>query len=158
MATDLKASLIKPFQAVCEHKKRVNMTQDRVSGAAANDWGLATARVIASKIGAVMKGRTSNEATLDSKTVVIKCAASATDSVGVTFKMLDRLDSIIGAFQLDDGSFELWSLSPEKFRQKMRDTRSRGSSAGKVGIVRKDSFEKSGRLLARIRLDAAEIE
>jgi len=40
------------------------------------------------------------------KNVVIKCAASATDSVGVTFKMLERLDSIIGAFQLDDGSFE----------------------------------------------------
>jgi len=74
--------------------------------------------------------------------VVIKCAASATDSVGVTFKMLERLDSIIGAFQLDDGSFELWSLSPEKFRQEMRDTRSRGSAAGKVGIVRRDFFER----------------
>jgi hypothetical protein len=68
--------------------------------------------------------------------------------------MLDRLDSIIGAFQLDDGSFELLSLSPAKFRQEMRDTRSKGSAAGKVGIVRKDFFEKSGRLLARIRLDA----
>ena len=29
--------------------------------------------------------------------------------------MLDRLNSIIGAFQLDDSSFELWSLSSEKF-------------------------------------------
>jgi hypothetical protein len=132
------------------------MTQDRVTGAAANDWGFATARAIASKIGAVMKGRTSNEATLDGKQVVIKCAASTTDSVGVTFKMLDRLDSIIGAFQLDDGSFELWSLSPEKFRQEMRDTRSRGSSAGKVGLVRRNFFERSGTLLARVRLDAAD--
>ncbi len=130
------------------------MTQDRVTGAAVNEWGRVTARAIASRIGAVMKGRTSNEALLDGKKVVIKCAASATDSVGVIFKMLDRLDSIIGAFQLDDGSFELWSLSPEKFRQEMRDTRSRGSAAGKVGIVRKDSFEKSGSLLARVRLDA----
>jgi hypothetical protein len=69
--------------------------------------------------------------------------------------MLDRLDSIIGAFQLDDESYELWSLSPEEFRQEMRDTRSRGSAAGKVGIVRKDLFEKSGRLLARVSLDAA---
>lgn len=131
------------------------MTQDRISGAAANEWGRVTARAIASKIGAVMKGRISNEATLDGKKVVIKCAASATDSVGVTFKMLDRLDSIIGAFQLDDESFELWSLSPETFRQEMRDTRSRGSAAGKVGIVRRDSFEKGGMLLARVRLDAA---
>jgi len=67
--------------------------------------------------------------------------------------MLDRLDSIIGAFQLDDASFELWSLSAEKFRKGMRDTRSRGSAAGKVGIVRKGAFEKGGSLLARIRLD-----
>ena len=129
------------------------MTQDRASGAAANKWGRETARKIASKIDAVMKGRTSNEARLDGKTIVIKCAASRTDSVGVTFKMLDRLDSIIGAFQLDDGSFEVWSLSPEKFRQGMRDTRSKGSAAGKVGIVRKVSFEKGGITLGRIRLD-----
>lgn len=129
------------------------MTQDQASGAAANEWGRVTARAIASKIGAVMTGRTSNEALLDGKKIVIKCAATATDSVGVTFKMLDRLDSIIGAFQLDDGSFELWSLSPEKFRQEMRDTRSRGSAAGKVGLVRRDIFEKSGSLLVRTRLD-----
>src|SRR5215217_6163896 len=100
-----------------------------------------------------MKGQTSNEALLEGKKVVIKCAASATDSVGVTFKMLDRLNFIIGAFQLDNGSFELWSLSPEKFRNGMRNTRSRGSAAAKVGMVRRKSFEKGGRLLARIRLD-----
>jgi len=76
---------------------------------------------------------------------------------GRDIHLLDRLDSVIGAFQLDDGSFEIWSLSPEKFRQEMRDTRSKGSAAGKVGIVRRDVFEKSGRLLARIRLDAAEV-
>lgn len=107
------------------------MTQDRASGAAANKWGRETARKIASEIGAKMEGRTSNEARLEGKRTVIKCAASATDSVGVTFKMLDRLDSIIAAFQLDDGSFELWSLSPEKFREGMRDTRSKGAAAGK---------------------------
>ena len=129
------------------------MAQDQISGAAANEWGRVTARAIASKIGAIMKGQTSNEALLEGKIVVIKCAASATDSVGVTFKMLDRLDSIIGAFQLDDASFELWSLSPEEFRNGMRDTRSRGAAAGKVGIVRRQSFEQNGRLLGRIRLD-----
>jgi hypothetical protein len=146
-----------PFLDECSltRKRSVAMTQDRVTGAAANKWGQTTARGIASKIGAIMNGRTSNEATLDGKTVVIKCAAKATDSVGVTFMMLDRLDSIIGAFQLYDGSFELWSLSTEIFRQEMRDTRSKGSSAGKVGLVRRDFFEKSGRLLGRVTLDAA---
>ena len=129
------------------------MTQDRTSGAAANKWGRDIAPKIALKIGAVMKGRTSNEALLYGKTVVIKCAAKATSSVGVSFKMLNHLDSILGAFQLDDGSFELWSLPPDKFRQEMSDTRSHGPSAGKVGIVRKVSFEKGGILLGRIRLD-----
>jgi hypothetical protein len=129
------------------------MTQDRASGAAANEWGRVTARMIASKIGAVMKGRTSNEADLDGKRVVIECAATKTDSVGVTFNMLNHLDSVIGAFQLDDGSFELWSLSEAKFREGMRDTRSKGSAAGKVGIVRKQSFEDGGKILTRIRLD-----
>lgn len=131
------------------------MTQDRASGAAANEWGRATARVIAHQIGAVMKSRTSNEALLDGKKVVIKCAARATDSVGVTFRMLNRLDSVIGAFQLDDGSFELWSLPAENFRQEMRDTRSKGAAAGKVGLVRRDVFEKNGKRLGKIRLDAA---
>jgi hypothetical protein len=129
------------------------MAQDRASGAAANEWGRVTAGAIASKIGAVMKGRASNEAMFNGKKVVIKCAAIATDSVGVTFKMLDRLDSIIGAFQLDDKSFELWSLAPENFQKEMRDTRSKGAAAGKVGIVRREVFEKSGVLLDRIRLD-----
>lgn len=129
------------------------MTQDRASGAAANKWGRATARAIAAEIGAIMKGLSSNEAVFDGRTVVIKCAATSTDSVGVTFKMLDQLDSIIGAFQRDDGSFELWSLSPEKFREAMRHTSSRGAAAGKVGIVRRSAFERSGMRLARIRVD-----
>ena len=41
-----------------------------------------------------------SHAVLEGNAVVIKGAARATDSVGMTFKMLDRLGSIIGAFQL----------------------------------------------------------
>jgi len=134
------------------------MTQDRVSGAAANDWGLATARVIASKIGAVMKGRTSNEATLDSKTVVIKCAASATDSVGVHSRCLIVLIQSSAHFSSMMDPLKSGRCHRRNISQEMRDTRSRGSSAGKVGIVRKDFFEKSGRLLDRIKLDAAELK
>lgn len=130
-----------------------DMNQDRTTGAKANEWGRATARKIASKIGAVMKGRASNEAILDGKTVVIKCAAAKTDSVGVTLNMLGHLDSVIGAFQLEDGSFELWTLSAAKFREAMRDTRSKGAAAGKVVLVRKRSFELGGKLFKRIRLD-----
>ena len=130
-----------------------DMNQDRTTGAAANEWGRATARKIASKIGAVMKSRASNEAILDDKTVVIKCAAAKTDSVGVTLNMLGHLDSVIGAFQLDDGSFELWTLSAAKFREAMRNTRSKGAAAGKVVLVRKRSFELGGTLFKRLRLN-----
>jgi hypothetical protein len=42
----------------------------------------------------------------DGNNIVIRCAARATDSVGVTFKMLETLGALLGAFQLEDGSFE----------------------------------------------------
>jgi hypothetical protein len=131
------------------------MTQVRSSGATANAWGRETARRIAAKIGATMTNRASNEATLDGKRVVIKCAALKTDSVGVTYKMLDTLDSVVGAFQVDDGSFELWTLSPAAFRNGMRATRSRGAAAGKVGLVRRDAFHKHGTLIGRVHLGRA---
>jgi hypothetical protein len=128
------------------------MKQDQLSGAAADEWGRKTARAIASELGAEMKSATSNEATFNGKNIVIKCAAPATDSVGVTFKMLDRLDSIVAAFQRADGSFDLWRLPADKFRREMRDTRSTGASAGKLGLVRKDVFEKHGELITRVNL------
>jgi hypothetical protein len=131
------------------------MTQDRISGAAASAWGRDVARQIASRIGAAMKNSTSNEATLDGKRVVIKCAAPNTDSVGVSYKMLENLDAIVGAFQLNDGSFELWLLSPAHFRDAIRPTRSRGAAAGKIGLVRRGTFTEHGKLFGKIRLDLA---
>ena len=128
------------------------MPQDRNSGAAANRWGRETARQIASRIGATMQSRASNEALLDGQKVVIKCAAPATDSVGVTYKMLEKLDAVIGAFQLDDGSFDLWSVSPKQFESAMRETRSRGPSAGKVAIVRRNVFIDYGTPLGKVRI------
>lgn len=102
-----------------------------------------------------MTNRASNEATLEQTRVVIKCAAPKTSSVGVTYKMLAKLDWVVAAFQLDDGSFELWKLSPTDFRNSMRATRSRGAAAGKVGVVSRDAFQEHGKLMTRINLDAA---
>jgi hypothetical protein len=129
------------------------MPQNQASGAAANKWGRETARQIAPRIGAVMLGSGSNEATFGGKRVVIKCAARKTNSVGVTFKMLEALDAVIGAFQLDDGSFEVWSLPSDVFRAEMRNTRSRGRAAGKVGLVRRAVFSNRGTLVGRVRAD-----
>lgn len=128
------------------------MSQDRASGAAADEWGRQTARELAQQLGATKRTLRSNECLLDGKRIVIKSAAPGTDSVGVTFKMLDRLDEVLGAFQRDDGAFDIWSLSPSVFREHMRDTRSRGASAGKVGLVKKDVFQSKGRALGRVCL------
>lgn len=114
------------------------MSQNRASGAAADEWGRQTARALAQQLGATKLSLRSNECLLEGKRLVIKCAAPDTDSVGVTFKMLDRLDEVVGAFQRDDGAFDLWSLAPSVFKKDMRDTRSRGASAGKVGLVMGD--------------------
>jgi|SRR6185503_5136562 len=128
------------------------MSQDQSTGATANAWGRTTARAIAGQIGATMTSVTSNEALLNGKHVVIKCAARATDSVGVTFKMLERLDYIVAAFQVHDDIFELWSLLPETFRKEMRDTRSKGAAGGKVGLVRRDVFENHGSRIGRVQV------
>jgi len=66
--------------------------------------------------------------------------------------MLEKLDAVVGAFQRDDGAFDLWSLPVPLFERHMRDTRSRGASAGKVGLVRRDVFEAEGKALGRVRL------
>jgi hypothetical protein len=127
------------------------MAQDRQTGAAAAKWGFDCGRRLAAVLGATRPTGNSNACRLGDKRVVIKCAAVATDSVGVTFKMLEQLEEIIGAFQLVDDSFDVWALTPAQYRQAMRDTASRGPSGGKVGLVRKAFFEQHGRHVGRVR-------
>lgn len=128
------------------------MGQDRASGAAADKWGRETASALAQKLGATQLSGSSNECRLDNDRVVIKCAAAGNDSVGVTFKMLDRLEAVVAAFQREDGAFDVWCLTPFAFKAHMRDTRSLGASAGKVGLVRRDVFESKGKSIGRVRL------
>jgi len=129
------------------------MPQDRDTGAAANEYGRATARKIATKIGATEIERSSNECRVDGEKIVIKCARVDTPSIGVTYKMLDHLDGILGAFELEDGSYDLFLLGPEAFRENMSATHSRGASAGRVGMVTKNVFLELGRSRGNVRLD-----
>jgi len=67
--------------------------------------------------------------------------------------MLDRLEGILGAFELDDGSYDLYLLGPGTFRDNMSATQSKGPSAGKVGMVTKDVFVQLGHSRGNVRLD-----
>jgi hypothetical protein len=127
------------------------MPQDRESGATGNTFGRETAPCIAQAIGATMMGTASNEAILAGQAVVIKCARPQTLSVGVSLLMLKRLAFAIGAFQRDDGEFEVFSLPADAYRARMRETRSKGASAGRVGIVAKRVFTTEGRLICCVK-------
>jgi|GEM_PF-2949240 Predicted restriction endonuclease len=125
--------------------------QNRKSGAAADKWGRETARYIASQIGAKMKKPGSNEATFRGKKVVIKCAAPATDRVGVTSKMLSTLDFVIAAFSADDGSFELWML-PARVIPSHAPLRSRRKTSAAQRMIRKTLFLNQGQPLGSLKI------
>ena len=134
------------------------MPQDRESGAAGNEFGRTTAPRIAKAIGARDVGSTGNEFQLDAKLVAIKCARPKTSSVGVTYKMLDRVESILGAFMGDDGVFDVYEISSDDFKAHMRPSRSQGASAGKVALVARNTFFKRGKRVARVRLPDTPVE
>ncbi|MCL2920226.1 hypothetical protein [Shewanella litorisediminis] len=128
------------------------MVQNQSSGAAANDWGRQTARIIAVQLGTTITSQNSNECTYRDRWVVIKCAKHETDSVGVTYKMLERLDYVIGAFQQDDGHFKLYQLPVSTYESHMRATASQGAARGKVGIVRQNVFVEQGVSLGSVTI------
>src|SRR5690242_4414571 len=103
------------------------MPQDRDSGAQAAEWGKATARQIAVRLGATNLRDRSNECTLNGRPVTIKCAAPKTIYVGVTYLTLKRIEAVVGAFQADDGSFDLWEMAAADFTRMMRDAAGSGT-------------------------------
>lgn len=120
------------------------MPQDRETGAAGDAFGRLTAPKIADMIGAKMTRPGSNEANFQAKRIVIKCAGSRTSSVGVSLQMLSTLDAVLAAFQRDDGRFDLLCLDAKSYARHMTPTKSKGPSAGKVGIVEKKIFLTEG--------------
>ncbi len=130
------------------------MPQDRESGAQAVEYGLQTARKIAQKLdGRKIGNSRSNEYEVSGKKIVIKCARFNTNSVGVSYQMLDRVAAILGSFEVENGNYDIYELKPDIYRANMRPTRSTGSSAGRVGIVRKSIFLDQGKFLRCISLE-----
>ena len=91
--------------------------QSTASGRRAQQWGLRTARKIASVLGAeeVADRPIANEFWLDGKRVAIKCARPATTQCGLTNTMRDRVDYIVCASQTVDGTFNLYRVTPEQW-------------------------------------------
>jgi hypothetical protein len=129
------------------------MPQDRRTGAEGNRFGRANGKKLASELGATLVRHGSNEALWKGRRVVFKSAAERTKKIGVTYKMLERLDDVVAAMQQDDGRFALYILPAKRFKAAMVPTASRGSSSGRVGMVWRSVFERSGQPYGHVRLD-----
>ena len=127
------------------------MPQNRESGARANEYGRETAKEIAKKIGAKSISKISNEFELQGRKITIRCAKHSNDSLGVTYKMLERIDAIFAALEQENGKYELYEISPSMFKKNMRETKSKGAAAGKVGLVRKNVFINEGKFVCSLK-------
>ena len=125
------------------------MPQDRESGAAAANFGHIAAAAIAAKIGARKLSARSNEFELNGKRVTIRTARKKTSDFGVLYAMLDRVESVIAAYESAPDEFELRSISPETFREAMRDS---PTNKGRVGLVRKTVFVEKGAFVAKVNI------
>ncbi len=128
------------------------MAQNQKTGAEANKYGRETAVKIMNALGSKPINKNTNECILDGKRVAIKCSRKYTRCIGVSYKMLERLNHVIGAFETDENSYDLYQLSPEIFSENMRETRSKGSASGKVGLVIQKVFEKEGKFLQTVKI------
>jgi len=128
------------------------MPQNRETGAEGNRFGREYGERIAAALGAELLKSGSNECILDHKRVSLHCASVRTTSVGVLYDMLERVDAVSAAFQQDDGSFQVFQLTPHQYKENMRQTGSRGASARKVGLVTRAVFAREGKQVGVVRV------
>ncbi len=127
------------------------MPQNQETGAAGSHYGHECGRKIIAALGGKKLNSRSNAFLLDGKQYSVHCARRHTTSVGVTYLVLEHLDAVLGAFQQEDGSYRVLLLSAKQYRDNMYPTRSRGASAGRVGMVRRAVFEDVGTLFRVVR-------
>ena len=120
------------------------MPQDRESGARASQYGRKCGKKIMDAIGAKSVKAGSNECDLDGKLLSVHCAHRDVASVGVTYKALERISAVLGAFEQEDGSYLVWRLPADQYKKLMRNTASTGPSRNRVGIVKRVDFERVG--------------
>ncbi len=128
------------------------MPQDQSSGAAANAFGRAAAEQVARAIGAVLEGQASNKAHFREKRVVIKCARSKTNNVGVTFAMQGSISEVVAAFETKGGTYEVFSLPIAVFTANQRQSRSGGNGGHQVGQVSRAVFIEHGEFIKSVTI------
>lgn len=117
------------------------MSQDRESGAKASQYGHDCGQKIIEAIGAKSVKAGSNECLLNGDLLTVHCARKDTDSVGVTYKTLERISAVLGAFEQADGSYAVRRMPKEQYKKLMKETRNLGASRKKVGIVKRADFD-----------------
>ena len=128
------------------------MPQDRESGARASQYGRECGQKIMYALGAKSVKPGSNECFLENEILTIHCARLNTDRVGVTYKALDRISAVLGAFEQEDGSYIVWRMSKAEYEKRMINTRSQGPSKNRVGMVKRVDFERFGSRFALVRI------
>ncbi len=126
------------------------MPQDKESGARASQYGLDCGKKIIDAIGAKSVKQGSNECLLSGELLSVHCARKNTDSIGVTYKALERISAVLGAFEQEDGSYIVWRMPKSQYEELMTDTRSHGPSRNLVGIVKRSDFERCGTRYAAV--------
>lgn len=119
------------------------MSQNRQSGAAANEYGREYGSRIAAALGATKKRAGSNECDLNGETVSIKCAKLDTNRVGVYTSVLKRIDAVLGAFEtVPNGPYDVYRLSKSKFMANM--AVKQAGKPNEQGQVTRLVFERDG--------------
>ncbi len=128
------------------------MPQDRESGARASQYGRDCGKRIMGEIGAKAVKPGSNECSLGGELLSVHCARKNTDRVGVTYKALERVSAVLGAFEQEDGSYIVWRMPGNRYKELMTGTKSLGPSKGRVGMVKRIDFERNGDRFAVVKV------
>ena len=129
--------------------------QDTASGRRAQQWGIKTARKIAAVLEAEKAADqpTANEFMLDGKRVAIKCAKPATAQCGLTNTMRDRVDYIICALQSADGTFNLYKVTPEQWKQYAKDPPKHNRNFRSLTHLSRSVYRRIGEALGKVKID-----
>jgi hypothetical protein len=123
------------------------MTQDRNTGAQANEFGKRMAIIVASHIGANKVNSDGNEFTWQDKKVTIRSAHKGNAYVGVLYSMLERVDAVLGALETDKpDEFQIWELDSRTYRARSK-PQVKNPHIAQVPIK---VFAKEGKLTAKV--------